>query len=226
MITAERVRDRVETVRDRITEAGGDPDRVTVVAVTKDLGRDAVNAALAVGVGDIGESYAQQLFAKADPSGESGEPPSPSLPTAPRWHFVGRLQRNKVRMVAPLVHLWQSVDRAELGQEIAKRAPGAAVLVQVNVTNNPEQGGCAPGDTPALVETLRELGLVVRGLMAVGPLGNPEDARPGFHFVRGLADQLGLPVVSMGMTRDLHVAVQEGSTMVRLGTALFDRLQQ
>jgi len=139
----------------------------------------------------------------------------------PRWHFIGRLQRNKVRKLAPSVHLWQSVDRIALGHEIAHHAPGAAVLVQVNVSAEPQKGGCDPNEVAELVRELRDLDLDVRGLMAVGPTGAPEAARPGYRQVRRLADDLGLDVRSMGMTGDLDVAVEEGSNLVRVGTALF-----
>ena len=190
----------VAEVRRRI----GD-DTVRIVAATKGFGADAVAAAVAAGVADIGESYAQELRAKA---------PVPGA----HWHFVGRLQINKVRQVAHLVDLWQSVDRPELGEEIARRAPGAAVLVQVNVSGETQKGGCDPGGAPALVARLQDAGLDVRGLMAVG---DPRDPRPGFRLLAGLADDLGLPERSMGMSGDLEVAVEEGATMVRVGRALF-----
>jgi hypothetical protein len=209
-VDAATVAERAARVRDRIAAAGGDPAAVTLVAVTKRFGPEVVRAALDAGLADVGENYAQELAAKAAEVGDG-----------PRWHFVGVLQRNKVRTVAGLVHLWQSVDRLGAGQEIAKRAPGAAVLAQVDLAGLPGRGGCPPEQVPDLVAGLRDLGLDVRGLMAVGPPGDPEDARPGFRLVRELADRLGLPERSMGMTGDLEVAVAEGSTMVRVGTALF-----
>lgn len=190
----------VAEVRRRI----GD-DAVRLVAVTKGFGADAVAAAVAAGVPDVGESYAQELREKAPVEGAT-------------WHFVGRLQTNKVRQVAGLVDLWQSVDRAELAEEIARRAPGAAVLVQVNVSGEAQKGGCAPADAPALVARCGALGLDVRGLMTVG---HPADPRPGFRLLAGLADDLGLPERSMGMSGDLEIAVEEGATMVRVGRALF-----
>jgi pyridoxal phosphate enzyme (YggS family) len=201
----------LDAIHRRISAAGGDPGAVTVVAVTKGLGADAVTAALAAGLVAIGESYAQELVTKAAAVGEPG----------PEWHFIGRLQRNKVRGLAGLVSLWQSVDRPALAEAIARHAPAAAVLVQVDVTGEPQKGGCPPGDVAALVATCGGLGLDVRGLMAIGPLGPAEDARPGFRRVRELADELGLAERSMGMSADLEVAIEEGSTMVRVGTALF-----
>jgi pyridoxal phosphate enzyme (YggS family) len=201
----------LERVRDRIATAGGDPDQIRMLAVTKGHGIDAVRAALAAGLHDIGENYAQELVAKAEQLGD----------LEPRWHFIGKLQRNKVRQVAHLVHRWQSVDRLRLGEEIQKRAPGASVLVEVNLTDDPNRGGTRPGLVPGLVDGLRDLGLQVLGLMAVGVTGAPEDVRAGFRAVRALADELELPERSMGMSGDLELAVSEGATMVRVGSALF-----
>jgi pyridoxal phosphate enzyme (YggS family) len=201
------VAERVAAVRERIAGAGG--EGVTLVAVTKGFGPEVVAAAVAAGVDDIGESYAQELASKAQ------------AVHAPRWHFVGRLQANKVRGLTGTVDLWQSVDRPRVVDELARRAPGAKVLVQVDVTGEPSKGGCPPADVPALVERAAAAGLEPRGLMAVGPLGPPEDARPGFRALVALADRLGLPERSIGMSGDLEVAVQEGATMVRVGTALF-----
>lgn len=200
----------VARVRKRIAGAGGDPAAVRVVAVTKGFGPDAVEAAMAAGVTDVGESYAQELTAKAA---------VPALATA-RWHFVGRLQSNKVKGLAPVVHLWQSVDRASLVGRLGEHAPGAAILVQVNVAADPRQGGCPPSSVADLVRRARQAGLEVRGLMAIGAPG-PERARSGFRRLRELADEHGLMERSMGMSTDLEVAVQEGSTMVRVGRALF-----
>ncbi len=214
-----RVIDAADAVRTRIAAAGGDPSAVTLLAVTKGQPITAVRAAVAAGLVDIGESYVQEFVAKAatldDELGTAGATP------APRWHFIGRLQRNKVRHAAPYVHLWQSVDRLSLAAEIAHRAPGAAVLVQVNVSGEPQQGGCAPERVAAIVEGCTDLGLDVRGLMAIGALGPPAEVRAGFRLVRELADRLALPERSMGMSGDLDLAVAEGSTMIRVGTALF-----
>jgi PLP dependent protein len=209
----------VDRVRDRIATAGGDPAHVALVAVTKGHPAAAAAAALAAGVADVGESYAQELLGKAaeldDRAGAGG------AGVVPRWHWIGRLQRNKVRQVAPLVHLWQSVDRLAVAGEVARRAPGAAVLVQVNVSGAGQQGGCPPAMVPAVVEGCRDLDLVVRGLMAIGPQGPADVVRAAFRAVRTLADRLELPERSMGMSGDLEAAVAEGSTMIRVGSSLF-----
>jgi uncharacterized pyridoxal phosphate-containing UPF0001 family protein len=119
------------------------------------------------------------------------------------------------------------VDRPTVAAEIARRAPGAMVMVQVNVTGESTKGGCQPTEAEALVVRCRELDLQVAGLMTVGSSDGPEAARPGFARLRALVDELGLVYCSMGMSSDLEVAVQEGATMVRIGSALFGpRLEQ
>nr|MDP9454185.1 alanine racemase [Actinomycetota bacterium] len=120
-----------------------------------------------------------------------------------------------------LVEVWQSVDRVSLVRQVSAHTTSARMLVQVNVSGEPSKGGCPPDEAPALVAEARDRGLEVAGLMAVGRAGASEGARPGFRLLRELADQLGLAERSMGMSRDLEVAVQEGSTMVRVGEALF-----
>jgi len=200
----------LDTVRNRIADAGGDAEQIQVLAVTKGQPVECVAAAAAAGLADVGENYAQELLAKAEAVDEDV-----------RWHFIGQLQRNKVRSLAPVVHLWQSVDRLRLGEEISHRAPGASVLVEVNLTDDPNRGGARPGFVAGLVDGLRDLGLIVDGLMAVGRQGTADDVRSGFRVVRDLADRLGLATRSMGMSDDLELAVREGSTMVRVGSALF-----
>ena len=202
------VSERVAEIRARIASAGGDPDAVTIVGA-KPPSVEACREAIAAGVADLGENRAQELLAKAP------------LVEGARWHFIGRLQTNKVRHLAPHVALWESIDRTEVVAEVARRAPGAAVLVQVNISAEPQKGGCAPTATGDLVDEATAAGLVVRGLMGIGPDGDPEGARPGFALLSRLADELGLEVRSMGMSNDLEVAVQEGATMVRIGTRLF-----
>ncbi len=201
-------------LRERIERAGRDPDSITVVAVTKGFDVGVVEDALASGVVDLGENYAQDLRAKADDLDADQR-------RAVRWHFIGRLQTNKVRLIAGDVALWQSVDRSSLAAEIARRAPGAEVLVQVNTSGEPQKGGCVPDEAAALVSSCRDLGLSVRGLMCVGPAGDSDAARDAFRRLSTLADGLGLAERSMGMSDDLELALAEGSTMIRIGTALF-----
>jgi pyridoxal phosphate enzyme (YggS family) len=206
---------RLAAVRDRIARAGGDPQAVRLVAVTKGFDADAVREALDAGLEDIGESYVQELVGKATELRES------AYDRGLRWHFVGRLQRNKVRKAAPYVSLWHSVDRLALGAEIARFAPGAAVLAQVNTSGEASKAGCEPSMAPGLVDGLLDLGLDVRGLMTIAPAGSAEAARAAFGALRDLAQVLGLGELSMGRSDDLEVAVQEGATMVRVGRDLF-----
>jgi len=208
----EEVAGRLAAVRARLAEAAGRAGRpasaVKLVVVTKGVAPPVMQAALDAGATDLGENRAQELLAKA-----------PELRTPPVWHFIGRLQRNKVAALAPLVDVWQSVDRIELGRAIAGRAPGAAVLAEVNVADDPAKAGVAPDDAPALVDGLRSVGLSVDGLMTVPAAGR--DPRPAFARLAALAERLGLAEVSMGMSDDFEVAVEEGATIVRVGRAIF-----
>jgi pyridoxal phosphate enzyme (YggS family) len=206
------VKSKLEEVRTRIERAGGDPSAVEVVAVTKGFDAEACRAAIDAGVCDLGESYAQEAIAKITDVGKK---------VGARWHFIGRVQTNKVRVLGPLVSLWQSVDRDTLLDELGRRSPGARILIQVNISDEPQKGGCAPGDVGRLVSSAEGAGLDVAGLMGIGPDGDPQSARPAFRLLRSLADDMGLAVRSMGMSADLEVAVEEGSTMVRVGTGLF-----
>ncbi len=213
--------ERLAAIRARIEAASagsGSSTPVTLMAVTKGFGPEAVRTAVRAGLHDVGENYADELVAKA---AAVDADPGPGPGPVPEWHFLGAIQRNKVPRLAPLVTCWQAVGRIEEGRAIAKRRPGARVLVQVDVAGLPGRGGVPPSEVPALVTELQGEELDVAGLMAVGLPGPPEGARPGFALLRRLADDLGLPVRSMGMTDDLEVAVSEGSTMVRLGRALF-----
>lgn len=203
------VAERLAAVRDRIERAGG--HEVTVLPVTKTFGIEACFAAFAAGCPDVGENYAQEVVSKLG-----------SVDRPFGVHFIGQLQSNKIRQLAPIISVYESVDRQSLVTELAKRAPGAAVLIQVAASAEPGKGGCVLAAVPALVAAAQDAGLSVRGLMTVGPTsGEPETAREGFRAVRQLLDRLGLEVCSMGMTNDLEVAVQEGSTQVRVGSALF-----
>jgi PLP dependent protein len=214
-VGADAIAARVAGVQRRVDHAarrvGRDTGAVRLVAATKTVPADLIAAAVAAGITELGENRAQELLAKAPVLAEG--------PTPPRWHFLGALQRNKVRALAPWVSLWQSVDREELGAEIARRAPGALVLVEVNLADEPQKAGCAPADAAALVGALRALGLNVAGLMAVPPAADAP--RRWFATLRELADDLELPELSMGMTDDFEAAIEEGATIVRVGRAIF-----
>ncbi len=228
----ERIAERAAALRGRIAER---TDRdVRVVCVTKAHPPEVAAAALAAGFVDLGENYAQELRDKEaalrdeeaalrDEEAALRDEEAAlhdRVGAAPRWHFIGRLQSNKVRTIAGVVDLWHTVDRASLAAEVAKRAPGARVLVQLDLAGLPDRGGCDPAEAPALVAACRDLGLAVEGLMGVGPPGDPEDARPGFRLLDATAGELGLRERSMGMSADLDVAVECGATIVRVGSAL------
>ena len=203
--------DRARDVRARI-DAVADGRPVTIVAVTKAHPPELARRAVAAGLPDIGENYAQELVAKANVLEAVDEH---------RWHFIGGLQRNKVKALAGLVALWHTVDRESLADEIAKRAPGAEVLIQVNTTGEAQKSGCAPEAAQRVVEQAQRAGLDVRGLMTVGPTDPQIDPRPCFAALRDLAERIGLSELSMGMSADYEAAVAEGATIVRIGSVLF-----
>jgi len=194
----------------RLAAAGAAPGAVTVIAVSKTHPWQAAQAAVLAGFTDLGESYAAELADKA------------AQVTVPvTWHFIGQLQTNKVRVVAPHVAVYQSVDRPSLIAELSKRARGARVMIQVDLAGVAGRGGAAWDDAPGLIETARAAGLDVIGVMGVAPLADDRTVAASFRRLRALADAEGLPECSMGMSGDLELAVAEGSTMVRVGTAVF-----
>lgn len=205
---AAEVRARLANIRGRVADAGGDPDRTAIVAVTKGRGQLTAAAAVAAGLRDLGENYAQELLEKA-----------PGL-VAARWHFIGNLQSNKVRRLAPHVEVWQSVDRPRLLREIARHSPGARILVQVAARAVPGRGGCDPATARRLVAEAGDLGLHPTGLMSMALPGPPAEVRGQFRQVRSLADELELPVRSMGTSGDFTLAVAEGANLLRLGRVL------
>jgi hypothetical protein len=185
---------------------------VRLIGVTKSFGPETVVAAREAGLTDLGENYAAELEAKVAAAGPGAD--------GVVWHFLGAVQRNKVAQLAPLVGLWQSVARESEGARIARFAPQARVLVQVETTGLPGRNGCPPAVAGELVARLVDLGLDVRGLMTVAAPGEGV-ATQSFETLSRLADGLGLEERSMGMSDDLEAAVAAGSTMVRIGRALF-----
>ena len=167
---------RLDHIRQRIARMSADPSSVRIVAVTKGFPVGAVELSLAAGLTDLGENYADELVAKA---GEVGAGPGVD------WHYLGAVQRNKVARLAPVVTWWQALSRVEEGVAIARRAPGATVLVQVDVAGLAGRGGCAPDRVGDLVGALRQEDLDVVGLMAVGPPGPPERRGPASPWCPG-----------------------------------------
>ncbi len=196
--------------------------------MTKGFGVEAIVAAVAAGCTSIGENYAQELRDKMDALAEVDAAPRASGDhVVAQVHFIGQLQTNKVRTIAHFVDVWQSVDRCSLADEIARRAPGATVFVQVNTTDEVSKGGCPPTETAALVSHCNSLDLHVVGLMTVGPTnGDTTLTRHAFQQLRARADDLDLAFCSMGMSGDLEIALEQGATHVRLGSALFGERPQ
>ena len=208
---------RVAELRERISRAGG--VGVGIVAVTKTFGIDAWSEAKFAGCEAIGENYAQELIAKSHQVARLDR-----LPV----HFIGQLQTNKIKSLFDIVDVWQSVDRASVVTELVKRqlartsAGRCEILVQVNTTSETDKGGCDPTEVEALVHQARQGGLDVTGLMTVGPTDmDPFKTRAAFALLKRMAADLGVEQLSMGMTADVEIAVEEGSTLVRVGTALF-----
>ena len=214
MIDANEVADRVAHVRSVISNAGG--AAVSLVAVTKSFGIDALRAALTAGCDAAGENYAQELLEKIAEG-------APSIDV----HFIGALQSNKVRMLVGHIALWQSVDRDSVVDELGRRAPGATILIQVDTTGEPSKGGVTPTQLDALRVRAESRGLIVKGLMTIGPTeGTQEECEKSFGMLRHLVNEQGLSVCSMGMSADYPIAVACGSTMVRVGSGLFgDRVR-
>jgi len=213
-----RVTARLAVVRDRIASAGRDPGTVRVVAVCKAFGADAPAAACAAGIDDVAENYAAELVAHHDALGDArGDVLGDAQLT---WHFLGSLQRNKLARLAPRVSVYQSVSSPRDAELLARYAPGARCYVQVDVSGLAGRAGCPPGSEGAIVELAQGRGLVVEGLMCVA---SPDQAVASREFasLRRSADDLGLDGCSMGMSGDLEAACRAGSTLVRLGTALF-----
>ena len=203
---------RLGALRARISSAGGDVDRVRIVAVTKTFPLRVVQAALVAGLRDFGENYADELVEKARELRNVADL---------RWHFIGAIQRNKLARLSPFTSVYEGVTRKEEGLDIARRAPGAEVLVEVGATGLPSRPGVTINEVPQLVKGLRGFDLTVRGLMTVAAPGGGALATKTFATVAALARDLGLPECSMGMSEDLELAVAAGSTEIRVGTALF-----
>jgi hypothetical protein len=212
---------QVRAVVARRQAASGWTHPVTIVAVTKGFGVEAVRAALAAGLPDIGENRVQEALDKMAGVGDGG--------SGARWHLIGHLQRNKAKLVPGRFALVHSVDSLELAEELNRRAGDPVrVLLQVNVAREPQKSGCAPEEAPALARRIAALAaLRLEGLMTMAPFTDDVDVqRRTFRDLRAVRDTikeegLWLPTLSMGMSADYGTAVEEGATVIRLGTVLF-----
>jgi pyridoxal phosphate enzyme (YggS family) len=222
------IADNIKTVMDRIADAakraGRDPDSVRLVVVTKAVDRERINEAVAAGATILGENRVQEAREKIE-----------KLGSVASWHLIGHLQANKARHAVKLFDLIHSVDNRELAAEIDKQAARIGkvqnVLIEVNIAGEASKAGMAVKNAPALVrEIAKHRNITVRGLMTIPPFSEkPEDSRPYFCVLRELAESIArenipnaaMRELSMGMSNDFEVAVEEGATLVRVGTAIF-----
>jgi PLP dependent protein len=223
------VAENAEIIKNRIREVslrcGRNPEDVLLLGVSKTFGIEKIREAVSAGIVDIGENYTQELDAKhKDLSDERV-----------RWHFIGHLQSNKVKFIADYIHLIHSVDNDRVAEEIQKRAERSGrtveVLIEVHSTDEATKFGVLPGQTLDLIKRISLFDRVkVRGLMTMGPFSDdPDDSRPSFQMLAALAKRIGqegvenveMKHLSMGMSHDFEVAIEEGATIVRIGTMLF-----
>jgi pyridoxal phosphate enzyme (YggS family) len=204
--------ERLARVSARIAAAGRNPDEVAIVAVTKGFGVEACREAMAAGMRLLGENRVQEALPKME-----------AVPGA-QWHLIGHLQTNKVKQAVGRFALIQSVDSVHLAEAIARHDPKQAVLVEVNIAREPQKSGAAPEQALELISQVSSL-LDLQGLMGMGP--SEGDPTPAFNELRALHDEAeqrigrGLPILSMGMSGDFEAALAAGSTLLRLGQALF-----
>lgn len=218
------IQERVDRLRHQVTEAcrrsGRTAEDVTIIAVTKGFGTDEVRAAITVGITDIGENRVQEATAKKASLKDLHDV---------TWHMIGNLQTNKVKSALQTFDIIHSVDSLHLAQAISDRAPvGVPVFIEVNVADEPTKSGVPINDLPSLHEQIAALPrLSVRGLMTVAPFGlPPSELRPLFRRLRTEAGALRLTQLSMGMSDDFEVAVEEGATHIRVGRAIFGERPQ
>jgi hypothetical protein len=222
--TADVIRENLARITARIAaaaaRAGRSPGDVRLIPVTKMVGEEEVRILVGLGYTDLAENRVESALPKLDAVGD-----------AVRWHMIGHVQRRKAREVAARFGRVDSVDRVEVAEALDARCAALGktlpVLLEVNVSGEASKGGFAPEAVPAALDAIRARmpHLAVEGLMTMAPLvDDSEGTRPVFAGLRRLADRLGLKVLSMGMTNDYEVAVEEGATEVRIGTAIFNGL--
>jgi pyridoxal phosphate enzyme (YggS family) len=216
----ETLKDRLAAVQDRIgracANARRDPATVRLLAVTKVFGPEVVREAYALGLREFGENYVQEMERK-----------SPVLAdlTDARFHLIGHLQSNKTKKAAQIFSSIDSIDAVKLATRLSAEGKPLDVMIEVKLSEEESKSGADEKELPAIVDVIRACrNLTLRGLMTVPPWSeDAEVARPYFARLRGLAERFGIPELSMGMSNDLEVAIEEGATWVRVGTALFGR---
>ena len=220
MIVAADIIANIEALKKRIARAcqrvDRSPDEVTMIAVTKTIDPSAIATASKLGVRDFGENRVQEAAAKIGQL--------PHLDPRPTWHMVGHLQTNKAKVAVEIFDIIHSVDSVRLADVLSHHARKTLpILLEVNVSGEDSKSGFAPTEVPPALETISLLPwLKVTGLMTIAPLmANAEQVRPVFRQLRSLRDSFGLEHLSMGMTDDFEVAIEERATMVRIGRAIF-----
>ena len=223
MLAKVSIKENLELIRQRIKQAGADPNKIKLVAAVKTLSPEQVEEALQAGITDIGDNKVQEAKAKAELKEKY-----PQV----QWHMIGHLQRNKVRQALPLFDIIQSVDSERLAREIDEQAQKKVpILIEVNTSGEESKYGVPADQAIDLLKIVSKFAnIAVQGLMTIAPLvEDPEQARPCFVRLRQLSEEitaLNLPntemkYLSMGMTDDFEVAIQEGANIIRLGRALF-----
>lgn len=219
MPRADEIRSRISAVEERIVaacaRAGRAREDVALIAVSKTFGAGDVTHALSAGIREVGENKVQEARAK-----------KPEAGGAARWHLIGHLQSNKAKEAVRLFDVIQTIDSISLAEKVARAAEGEGkrqqVLLQVNIGREPQKSGAAPEELPRLYERVARLPQIdVAGIMAIPPAEEPEAMRPYFRELRAIREQLGVRELSMGMTDDFEVAIEEGATMIRVGRAIF-----
>jgi pyridoxal phosphate enzyme (YggS family) len=213
------IRDNIAAVEERIARAcvraGRAREDVKLVAVSKTFPAEFVDEAIAAGITDIGENRVQEARDK-----------KPLVHGRVQWHLIGHLQTNKAKDAVKLFDVIEAVDSLDLAEKLARAAEGQGktidVVLQVNIGDEPQKSGLARGDVDAVAKQVAALAsLRLIGLMAIPPVGTPDESRPYFRELRSMRDAFGLKELSMGMSEDFEAAIEEGSTMVRVGRAIF-----
>jgi pyridoxal phosphate enzyme (YggS family) len=213
------IRENVAAVEERIAlacvRAGRAREDVKLVAVSKTFPAEFVDNAIAAGITDVGENRVQEARDK-----------KPLVQSSARWHLIGHLQTNKAKDAVKLFDVIQAVDSLDLAEKLARAAEGQdrtiEVMLQVNIGDEPQKSGLARAEVDAIAKQVAALTpLHLIGLMAIPPVGTPDESRPYFRELRSMRDALGLKELSMGMSEDFEAAIEEGSTIVRIGRAIF-----
>jgi PLP dependent protein len=206
---AENLASVEQRIRAACERAGRKRSEVTIVAVSKTFPAERIDEALAAGITHIGENRVQEARDK-----------KPSVHGSARWHLIGHLQSNKAKDAVKIFDVIETVDSVDLAMKIARASETARdLLLQINVGEEPQKSGVAPADVESVAREIQGIdGVKLIGLMAIPPIGDP---RPHFRRLRAIRDQIGLEQLSMGMSEDFEIAIEEGSTMLRIGRAIF-----